>query len=113
MSAPKCPVCLDCNSLVSAATNKGTEEINVVKTELKKTQTENEEALAAIALLKKNLLAKTNEAAKEKANGIKLAAELKQLKVDLNKLIGMWEPPPSTGEHIVLTLDDEKKKEEE
>jgi uncharacterized protein YlxW (UPF0749 family) len=112
MAAPQCPVCLDCNSLVAAATNKGSEEATAIKTELKKAQTENEESLAAIALLKKKLLAKTNEAAKEKANGIKLAAELKQLKVDLNKLIGMWEPPPSTGEHIVLTLDDEKKEAE-
>lgn len=112
MSRPKCPVCLDCNKLVQDASSKGADEINVIKTELKKTQTENEEALASIVVLKKQLLSKTNEAVKAKKEGAKLAAELKQLKVDLNKLIGMWEPPPSTGEHIVLTLGDNKKEEE-
>jgi septal ring factor EnvC (AmiA/AmiB activator) len=113
MAAPKCPVCLDCNSLVNEAKNKGSEETTAVKAELKKAQTENEESLAAIALLKKQLLEKTNELAKAKAKIAKLEAELKQLKVDVNKLIGMWEPPPNPGEHIIFTLDDDKKKEAE
>jgi hypothetical protein len=110
MAAPQCPVCLDCNSLVAAATNKGSEEVNAVKSELKKSQTENEESLAAIALLKKQLLEKINELAKANAKIAELEAILKQLKVDVNKLIGMWEPPPNPGEHIIFTLDDVKKK---
>ena len=93
-SCPACPQCRDCDALVSAASNTAATALDSVKAELKKYKADSEEATATIALLKKQLLEKTNELAKSKAAGIKLEEELTQLKVDVNKLIGMWEPPP-------------------
>jgi hypothetical protein len=59
----------------------------LVESELKKTKEE-------IIFLKKQLLEKTNAGAKAKAAGVKLQEELTQLKADVHKLIGFWEPPP-------------------
>lgn len=109
---PACPVCQNCSILVESAVGDAKKSSDAIEAELKKCKKDSEQSLETIAFLKKQLLSKTNEAAKAKKEGAKLAAELKQLKVDLNKLIGMWEPPPSTGEHIVLTLGDDKKEEE-
>ena len=93
-----CPQCKDCDALVAAAiataSNTGATALDAVKAELTKYKADNEEATATITLLKKQLLEKTNEGAKAKAAGAKLEEELTQLKEDVHKLIGFWEPPP-------------------
>ena len=112
-TCPVCPVCQNCSLMVESAVGDAKATKDASDAALKKTADIAAKSAAANTLLNKQVLAKSNELAKAKTKIAKLEAELKQLKVDLNKLIGMWEPPPSTGEHIVLTLGDEKKEEEE
>ena len=111
-TCPACPICQNCSLMVESAVGDAKVAKDASDAALKKSSEDAAKSAAANTLLNKQVLAKSNELAKAKAKIAKLEAELKQLKVDLNKLIGMWEPPPSTGEHIILTLGDEKKEEE-